>query len=127
MIYVYAVGWCFSFGGVPWIVASEIFPLRIRSASISICVAVHWIMNFMIARAAPYMIQNIGYGTYFVFATTTTISIPWVYFFVPETKNLSLEEMDRLFGVQLDTGDGDLEQAAASKKQVSEKSSGERD
>lgn len=115
MIYVYAVGWCFSYGGVPWIIASEIFPLRIRSASLSVCVAVHWIMNFMIARAAPYMLQNIGYGTYFCFAAATTISIPWVYFFVPETKHLSLEEMDRIFGVQMDTSGREVEEATVSK------------
>ncbi len=99
MIYVYAVAWCFSFGGVPWIIASEIFPLRIRSVCISICAATHWIMNLMIARASPYMLQNIGCGTYFLFAASTTIAVPWVYFFVPETRNLSLEEVDHLFGV----------------------------
>lgn len=43
------------------------------------------------------MISNIGYGTYFVFAAFTTLSIPFVYFFLPETKGLSLEEIDVLF------------------------------
>jgi len=99
MIYVYAVGWCFSWAGIPWIYASEIFPLRIRSSCISICVAIHWVMNFVIARSVPYMITNIGYGTYFLFAAFMTVAIPWVYFFVPETKNLSLEDMDQLFGL----------------------------
>ncbi len=111
MIYVYAVGWCFSFGGVPWIIASEIFPLRIRSVCISICAATHWIFNLMIARASPYMLQNIGYGTYFLFAACTTISVPWVYFFVPETRNLSLEEVDHLF--EVDISAGDVEKSAA--------------
>lgn len=114
MIYIYAVGWCFSYGGVPWIIAAEIFPLRIRGACISICVATHWIFNFMIARATPYMIADIGYGTYFLFAACITLSIPWVYFFVPETKNLSLEEMDRLFGVQVFENSVDVEKAAVS-------------
>lgn len=100
MIYVYAVGWCLSYAGVPWIYASEIFPLRIRSQCLSICVAVHWIMNFVIARSTPYMISNIKYGTYFLFASSMTLAIPWIFFFVPETKNLSLEDMDELFGLQ---------------------------
>ncbi|KAH8879377.1 general substrate transporter [Thozetella sp. PMI_491] len=112
MIYVYAVGWCFSFGGVPWIIAAEIFPLRIRGACISVCVATHWIMNFMIARASPYMLANITYGTYFLFAACTTLSVPWVYFFVPETKNVSLEDMDRLFGVEVFAEETDVEKAA---------------
>jgi hypothetical protein len=84
---------------VPWIYASEIFPNRIRSACVGICVAVHWIMNFVIARSVPYMITDIKYGTYFLFAACMTLAIPWVYFFVPETKNVSLEDMDQLFGM----------------------------
>jgi hypothetical protein len=38
------------------------------------------------------------YGTYFVFASFITLSIPFVYFCVPETKGLSLEEIEALFG-----------------------------
>jgi hypothetical protein len=45
------------------------------------------------------MISNIGFGTYFVFAASLTLAIPFVYFFLPETKGLSLEETDTLFGV----------------------------
>lgn len=98
MIYVYAVGWCFSWAGVPWIYASEIFPLRIRSLCISLCVAAHWVLNFVIARSVPYMITNIGFGTYFVFAAFMTVAAPWVFFCVPETKGVSMEDMNRLFG-----------------------------
>lgn len=97
-IYVYAVGWSLSFAGVPWIYCAEIFPLPIRGIGMALCVATHWLFNFVIARSVPYMMTNIGYGTYFVFAACLTLSIPFVYFFVPETKGLSLEEIDVLFG-----------------------------
>jgi MFS family permease len=97
-IYIFAVGFCFSYAGVPWIYCSEIFPLRIRALGMAICTATHWLFNFVIARSVPYMVSNIGYGTYFVFASCLTLSIPFVYFFVPETKGLSLEEVDVLFG-----------------------------
>jgi hypothetical protein len=97
-IYIFAVGFCFSYAGVPWIYCSEIFPLRIRAVGMAICTATHWLFNFVIARSVPYMVSNIGYGTYFVFASCLTLSIPFVYFFVPETKGLSLEEVDVLFG-----------------------------
>jgi hypothetical protein len=98
-IYIYAVGYCFSWAGIPWIYASEIFPLRIRSVCMAICVGTHWLMNFVIARSVPYMISNIGGGTYFVFASFQAASIAFVYFFMPETKGMSLEAMDELFGV----------------------------
>ncbi len=99
MIYIYAVAFCFSWAGVPWIYCSEIFPLRIRSVCVAITSATHWLFNFVIAQSVPYMISNIGFGTYFVFAAMLTLSVPFVFFFVPETKGLSLEDMDALFGV----------------------------
>jgi sugar porter (SP) family MFS transporter len=97
-IYIYAVGWSLSYAGVPWIYCSEIFPLPIRGIGMALCTATHWLFNFVIARSVPYMVSNIGYGTYFVFAACLTLSIPFVYFCVPETKGLSLEEIDVLFG-----------------------------
>ncbi|KAF2171325.1 hypothetical protein M409DRAFT_18440 [Zasmidium cellare ATCC 36951] len=103
-IYIFAVGFCFSYAGIPWIYCAEIFPLRIRGIGMAICTATHWLMNFVIARSVPYMISDIGYGTYFVFASFITLSIPFVYFFVQETKGLSLEEMDILFGVGVGGG-----------------------
>ncbi|KAG9656104.1 general substrate transporter, partial [Aureobasidium melanogenum] len=103
-IYIFAVGFCFSYAGVPWIYCSEIFPLRIRGLGMALCTATHWLFNFVIARSVPYMISNIGFGTYFVFASCTTLSILFVYFYVPETKGLSLEEIDVVFGGELTSG-----------------------
>ncbi len=99
MIYIYSVAFCFSWAGIPWIYCSEIYPLRIRSACIALTSATHWLFNFVLARSVPYMISNIGYGTYFVFAACLTLSVPFVWFCMPETRGLSLEDMDVLFGV----------------------------
>jgi MFS family permease len=117
-IYIFAVGFCFSYAGVPWIYCSEIFPLRIRGIGMAICTATHWLFNFVIARSVPYMVSNIGYGTYFVFATCLTLSIPFVYFFVPETKGLSLEEIDILFG---GLGSGTLDAAGLEEAKLGSK------
>ncbi|GAB1206358.1 hypothetical protein APSETT445_005043 [Aspergillus pseudonomiae] len=96
-IFVYAVGFCFSWAGVPWIICSEIYPLRVRSLCVAICAATHWLLNFVIARSVPYMIRNIKYGTYFLFASCLTLAIPFVWLMVPETKGLRLEEVDNVF------------------------------
>ncbi|KAB8261836.1 general substrate transporter [Aspergillus pseudonomiae] len=96
-IFVYAVGFCFSWAGVPWIICSEIYPLRVRSRCVAICAATHWLLNFVIARSVPYMIRNIKYGTYFFFASCLTLAIPFVGLMVPETKGLKLEEVDNVF------------------------------
>ncbi|KAJ5753016.1 hypothetical protein N7520_009933 [Penicillium odoratum] len=96
-IFVFAVSFCFSWAGIPWVICSEIYPLRVRGLCMSICVATHWLFNFVIARSTPYMISNIGYGTYFVFAACITLSVPFVWFMIPETKGMKLEDVDALF------------------------------
>jgi hypothetical protein len=57
-----------------------------------------WLFQFVIARATPYMISNIGYGTYLFFGSCTILMTVWAYFCVPETKGRTLESMDQLFG-----------------------------
>lgn len=96
-VYVYAVFFSLSWAGIPWIYASEIYPTVVRSLAISICAATHWLMNFVIARSVPYMISNIHGGAYFLFAACLTLSVPFVWFCLPETKGRKLEDMDILF------------------------------
>ena len=43
------------------------------------------------------MFLTMGYGVYFFFASLMILSIPFVYFLIPETKSVPLEAMDRLF------------------------------
>jgi len=87
--------------------------MHIRAMGIAICSATHWLLNFVIARTVPYMFTNIGYGTYFVFGSFLTLSIPFVYFFLPETKGLSLEEVDILFDGPRDVTDITIEEGKA--------------
>lgn len=46
------------------------------------------------------MFLTMGYGVYFFFASLMILSIPFVYFLIPETKSVPLEAMDRLFKVK---------------------------
>ncbi|QRW23411.1 Sugar (and other) transporter [Rhizoctonia solani] len=97
-IYIFAVAFCMSWNGISWIICSEIFPLSVRALGQAITSATQWLWQFVIARSTPYMIKNIGYGTYLFFGSCMVLMIPWVYFILPETKGVSLEDMDRLFG-----------------------------
>jgi len=64
--------------------------------------ATQWLFNFVVARAVPSMlvtVGNQGFGTYFIFGSFCFCMFVFVWFFIPETKGLSLERMDDLFGV----------------------------
>jgi hypothetical protein len=50
------------------------------------------------------MIQNMTYGTFIFFGAMCVFAAAFVYFMVPETKNLTLEEMDEVFGDEAGTG-----------------------
>jgi sugar porter (SP) family MFS transporter len=96
-VYINAFIICATWQGITWTYASEIFPLDIRMLCVAITTADTWLGSFIIARTTPYMISGLGYGTYFVFAGVLVGMGIWAFFCVPETKGVSLEEMDALF------------------------------
>jgi len=55
----------------------------------------------MVSRFTPQMFSSMGYGVYFFFAALMVLSVFWVYFLMPETKNIPLEGIDRLFDRRL--------------------------
>jgi hypothetical protein len=94
---------------------SEIFPLSIRAKGASIGASSNWINNFAIAFFVPPMLEAWAWGTY-IFAAFLFVGIIWVYFFLPETKNATLEEMDRVF--KSHTGERDAELLREAQKDV---------
>lgn len=54
--------------------------------------------NFIIGQITPDMLSGITYGTYILFGLITTLGAAFIWFLVPETKRLTLEEMDTIFG-----------------------------
>ncbi|KAF8244445.1 general substrate transporter [Wilcoxina mikolae CBS 423.85] len=105
-VYLYGMIYCMSWQGTTWVYCSEIFPIGIRMLCVALTTADQWLWSFIVSRTTPYMITGTGYGTYFLFATLMILMGVWAFFFVPETKGLSLEDMDRLFGVPERAGEG---------------------
>jgi hypothetical protein len=54
--------------------------------------------NFIIGQITPDLLQHLRWGTYILFGMLSFGGAAFIYFFFPETKGLSLEEMDVLFG-----------------------------
>ncbi|KAH8926571.1 general substrate transporter [Atractiella rhizophila] len=97
-IFLYATAYCFGWNSVPLTIVSEIFTTRVRTLSMTFCIAFQWLCTFAIVRIMPEALSHITTRTYFVFASIFIWGLPFVYFFVPETKGLPLEYMDKLFG-----------------------------
>jgi hypothetical protein len=54
--------------------------------------------NFIIGQITPDLLESITYGTYILFGLVILLGAAFIWFFVPETKRLTLEEMDIIFG-----------------------------
>lgn len=90
-LFVLAFGW--SWGPLGWTVPSEIFALETRSAGQSITVAVNLFFTFVIAQAFLSLLCAFKFGIFLFFAGWIVVMTVFVYFFVPETKGVPIEEM----------------------------------
>lgn len=97
-IYIYDINFSYSFAPIGWVLPSEIFNLGSRSKAMSITTSCTWLSNFCIGLVTPDMLASIKSGTYFFFAAFCLMALFFTYFFVPETKGKSLEDMDVIFG-----------------------------
>ncbi|TWU77842.1 hypothetical protein ED733_002847 [Metarhizium rileyi] len=82
---------------IPWLLPAEYAPLAIRSRAAALATASNWIFTFLVVEITPVSIQNVGYKTYIYFCIFNFAFLPLIYFFYPETRNLSLEQIDKLF------------------------------
>jgi len=106
---VYIAFFAISWGPVAWVVTGEIFPLSVRAKSMSLAVASNWLWNFGIGYATPYLVNksttgingvktaNLGVKVFFIWGATCVGCFFFTYFFVPETRGLSLEQIDTLY------------------------------
>ncbi|CAR30031.1 MFS domain-containing protein [Lachancea thermotolerans] len=90
-----------TWGPLAWVVVGEIYPLRVRGKSVALCAASNWLFNFAIAYATPYLVDqehaNLQSKVFFIWGGCTFLCFLFVYFFIYETKGLTLEQIDELF------------------------------
>ncbi|KAJ4505100.1 hypothetical protein HRR83_005922 [Exophiala dermatitidis] len=95
-IFFFASTW----GPGAWIMIGEIFPLPIRSRGVALSTASNWLWNTIIAVITPYMVGeehgNMKSSVFFVWGGLCTAAFVYAYFLVPETKGLTLEQVDHM-------------------------------
>ena len=91
----YIVCFAMSLGPIGWILVSEVFPLKIRGIAMSICTVSNFAFNFFVVGSFPILLHRIGGAwTFWMFGAISFFCIIFVYFFVPETKGISLEQIE---------------------------------
>lgn len=94
-VWVYIACFAFSFGPIPWLMMTEIFPLSIRGRAVSIATMTSWGCNLIVSFTFLTLLQSIGPSyTFWLYALVGALGIIFVWKLVPETKGKSLEEIE---------------------------------
>jgi sugar porter (SP) family MFS transporter len=89
-------------GTVIWVLISEIFPNQYRAAGQSLGSATHWIFAALLTTFFPALVTAFAPGYIFTFfAVMMVLQLIWVRTTVPETKGVSLEQIQRQLGVEV--------------------------
>jgi len=94
---VYVSGYQVSFGPIAWLMISEIFPLRVRGAALSIAAVVNFASNIMMTLTAEVLQDALTpSGVFYGYLVLSVVSLCFVKSMVPETKGKTLEEIERM-------------------------------
>ncbi|OGT51065.1 MAG: MFS transporter [Gammaproteobacteria bacterium RIFCSPHIGHO2_12_FULL_42_13] len=93
---VYVMAFAVSLGPIPWLMIAEIFPTRVRGFGASIATFFNWASNGLVAITFLTCIEFFGKSnTFLLYAAACVLSMLFIFFYVPETKQCSLEKLEK--------------------------------
>lgn len=95
----FIASFAFSQGAVIWVYLAEVFPNNVRAKGQSLGSFSHWFMNALISGLFPLLAASSGGYPFAFFAAMMVVQFFVVLLVYPETKNLSLEEMQKKMGI----------------------------
>ncbi|KAF5380219.1 hypothetical protein D9757_008240 [Collybiopsis confluens] len=99
-IAIYIFFFASTWGPAAWVCIGEIFPIQIRSRGVALSTASNWLWNTIIAVITPYMVKsdegNLRSNVFWVWGSLCGCCFVYAYFLVPETKGLTLEQVDQM-------------------------------
>ncbi|GAA5926394.1 sugar porter family MFS transporter [Sporobolomyces koalae] len=99
-IYLHCIAYSPGEGPVPFTYSAEAFPLYVRDVGMSFATATTWSFNFILALTFPRLLGAFRpQGAFSWYAGWNVIGTVLVWLFMPETKALTLEELDQVFSV----------------------------
>ncbi len=94
-MFLYIACFAFSLGPIMWLMIAEIYPLRVRGIGASFATCVNWASNLLVTATFLKLVQFMGAGgTFFTYMIFSILSIIFIYYLVPETKGVTLEEIE---------------------------------
>ena len=97
---IFIASHAFGQGAVIWVFISEIFPNRVRARGQALGSFTHWFMAAVISWTFP-MIAEVSGGHIFAFYALCMVGqLLWVLWVMPETKGISLEQIQKEFGIE---------------------------
>ncbi len=100
LLVAYIAFFAVSQGAVIWVYISEVFPTKVRSKGQSLGSSSHWIMNAAIAFTFPLLAKTSGAYPFIFFAAMMVVQFFVVLFAYPETKGVTLEQLQRQLGIE---------------------------
>lgn len=99
LLVAYIFFFAISQGAVIWVYIAEVFPNRVREKGQSLGSSSHWIMNALISFIFPILAKSSGGTPFAFFAAMMVLQFFVVLFIYPETKGISLEQLQRKLGI----------------------------
>lgn len=92
---IYILAYPIGYGGVPWLVVSEVAPKNIKAFCGPVTGFFAWNFAFLLSVSFKNVMDNFGIGqTFWIFGSVSAIGILFTYFVIPETKGKSLAEIE---------------------------------
>ncbi|TLS25602.1 hypothetical protein PpBr36_07798 [Pyricularia pennisetigena] len=110
LLFMFALFYKPSWGATTWIWTAEVFSMNVRAQAVGMCSQMQNVANTIFQQFFPKFLQDTGLKCLFFFMAINIVLAVFVYFLIPETKKVPLEEMDVLFGGvnHVDQGAGKL-------------------
>lgn len=95
-LFIFIAGFAMSAGPVIWVICSEVYPLAGRDIGITVSTATNWLCNAIVGATFLTMLKALGDDiTFWIFTSINFSFLAILWFFVPETKGISLEKIEK--------------------------------